>query len=160
RRALLEGDVEPLVVLSDMQLPDGSALDLLEEARRNRIGGEWIFLTGYGSVTDSVRALRLGAFDFLEKPCDQKRLDLVLAGAARSARAQRRLEEQADQQHQSYTVDAFVGRSTAAQRVREVLAKLLQVPFSALVIGGETGTGKGLATRILHYGGPRASGPL
>src|SRR5262245_11025269 len=87
RRALLEGDVEPLVVLSDMQLPDGSALDLLEEARRNRIGGEWIFLTGYGSVTDSVRALRLGAFDFLEKPCDQKRLDLVVAGAARSARA-------------------------------------------------------------------------
>ena len=160
RRALLGDDVEPLVVLSDMQLPDGSALDLLEEARRNRIGGEWIFLTGYGSVTDSVRALRLGAFDFLEKPCDQKRLDLVVAGAARSARAQRRLEEQADQQHQSYTVDAFVGRSTAAQRVREVLAKLLQVPFSALVIGGETGTGKGLATRILHYGGPRASGPL
>ena len=160
RRVLLDDDVAPLVVLSDMQLPDGSALDLLEEIRKRRRSGEWIFLTGYGSVADSVRALRLGAFDFLEKPCDQKRLDLVVAGAARSARAQRRLEEQADQQHQSYTIDAFVGRSEAAARVREVLGKLVQVPFSALVIGGETGTGKGLATRILHYAGPRADGPL
>ena len=44
--------------------------------------------------------------------------------------------------------------------MREVLRKLSQVPFSALVIGGETGTGKGLATRILHYSGPRAAGPL
>jgi DNA-binding NtrC family response regulator len=160
RRALLDGDLAPLVVLSDMQLPDGNALDLLEEVRRSRRGGEWILLTGYGGVADSVRALRLGAFDFLEKPCNQQRLDLVVAGAARSAEAQRRLEEQADQQHQSYTIDAFSGASPAAVHVREVLRKLTQVPFSALVIGGETGTGKGLATRILHYSGLRARGPL
>jgi DNA-binding NtrC family response regulator len=107
-----------------------------------------------------VRALRLGAYDFLEKPCDQKRLDLIVAGAARSARAQRQIAEAASQQHQSYPVDAFVGRSSAAAGVRDVLRKLSEVPFSALVIGGETGTGKGLATRILHYSGARTAGPL
>ena len=160
RRALLDDELAPLVVVSDMQLPDGSALDLLAEVRDRRGGGEWIFLTGYGSVADSVRALRLGAYDFLEKPCDQKRLDLIVAGAARSARAQRQLAEAASQQHQSYGVDAFVGRSAAAGNVRDVLRKLSEVPFSALVIGGETGTGKGLATRILHYSGSRAAGPL
>jgi two-component system response regulator AtoC len=161
RRALLDDDVAPLVVLSDMQLPDGNALDLLAEVReRAGGGGEWILLTAYGSVADSVRALRLGAYDFLEKPCDQKRLDLVVAGAARSARAQRQLAEQARQRHRSYSVDAFVGRSPAAGEVRAVLKKLCDVPFSALVIGGETGTGKGLATRILHYSGRRAAGPL
>jgi DNA-binding NtrC family response regulator len=160
RRALFEEELAPLVVVSDMQLPDGNALDLLAQVRERGGGGEWIFLTGFGSVADSVRALRLGAFDFLEKPCDQKRLDLVLAGAARSARARRQLDEQARQQHQSYPVDAFAGRSTRAAEVREVLRKLTQVPFSALVIGGETGTGKGLATRILHYSGQRAAGPL
>jgi len=53
-----------------------------------------------------------------------------------------------------------VGRSAAAAGVRDVLRKLCDVPFSALVIGGETGTGKGLATRILHYSGRRAEGPL
>ena len=160
RRALLDEDLEPLVVLSDMNLPDGNALDLLEEVRQHGRSGEWLFLTGYGTVADSVRALRLGAYDFLEKPCDQKRLDLVVSGAARSARAQRRLHDQAHQQHQSYIIDAFVGESSAAVATRDVLRKLTQVPFSALIIGGETGTGKGLATRILHYNGLRSSGPL
>ena len=161
RRALQDDELAPLVVVSDMQLPDGNALDLLNEVRDRRDGaGEWIFLTGYGSVADSVRALRLGAYDFLEKPCDQKRLDLIVAGAARSARAQRQIAEAASQQHQSFPVDAFVGRSSAAGGVREVLRKLSEVPFSALVIGGETGTGKGLATRILHYSGARTAGPL
>jgi two-component system response regulator AtoC len=160
RRTLLDDELAPLVVVSDMQLPDGNALDLLADVRERGSGGEWILLTGYGTVADSVRALRLGAYDFLEKPCDHKRLDLVIAGAARSARAQRQLDEQARQQHQSYSVDAFVGRSAGAEGVRTVLRKLCQVPFSALVIGGETGTGKGLATRVLHYSGRRAAGPL
>ena len=160
RRALLDEELAPLVVVSDMQLPDGNALDLLTTVRERGSRGEWILLTGYGTVADSVRALRLGAYDFLEKPCDQKRLDLVISGAARSARAQRQLDEQARQQYQSYSIDAFCGRSAAADEVRAVLRKLSQVPFSALVIGGETGTGKGLATRILHYSGRRAAGPL
>jgi DNA-binding NtrC family response regulator len=165
RRALLEDELAPLVVLSDMALPDGNALDLLEEVRTSgphgtTPGGEWILLTGYGTVADSVRALKLGAFDFLEKPCDQKRLDLVVAGAARSARAQRRVREQARQQNQAYPLAAFLGSSEAARRTRDVLAKLADVPFSALVIGGETGTGKGLAARILHGTGRRSQGPL
>ena len=115
RRALLDDELAPLVVLSDMQLPDGNALDLLADVRERSRGGEWIFLTGYGSVADSVRALRLGAYDFLEKPADQKRLDLVVAGAARSARAQRQIDEQALQQHQSYSIDAFIGRSARTE---------------------------------------------
>jgi two-component system response regulator AtoC len=160
RRALLDDGLAPLVVLSDMNLPDGNALDLLEAVREQRTPGEWIFLTGFGTVTDSVRALRLGAYDFLEKPCDQKRLDLVVAGAARSAQAQRRLEDQTSQQNRAYPVEAFVGSSKAAEEVREVIGKLVGVPFSALVIGGETGTGKGLVARILHYSGPRAAEPL
>ena len=160
RRLLSKDNLEPLVVLSDMSLPDGNALDLLESLRGDQAGagGEWIFLTGYGSVPDSVRALRLGAFDFLEKPCEQERLDLVMAGAARSAAAQRRLREESAQRRQG--PEAFAGRSAAARRVRDMLARLSQVPFSALVITGETGTGKGLAARILHHAGTRAHGPL
>jgi DNA-binding NtrC family response regulator len=160
RRLLLEEDRDPLVVLSDMSLPDGNALDLLESVRNEGRGGEWIFLTGFGTVADSVRALRLGAYDFLEKPCEPARLDLVVGGAARSARAQRRLDDETRHQGSLYTIDSFVGASPQAKEVRELLAKLCGVPFSALVIGGETGTGKGLAARILHHNGSRASGPM
>jgi two-component system response regulator AtoC len=160
RKALVEAGVAPLIVVSDMNLPDGNALDLLEEVRETSALGEWIFLTGFGTVADSVRALRLGAFDFIEKPCDPKRLDLVVAGAARSALAQRRLVDHANLRNRSYPIEAFVGHSKAAGEVREILTRLVSVPISALVIGGETGTGKGLATRILHYSGPRANAPL
>src|SRR5690554_1572557 len=77
RRLLTDEGLSPLVVISDMSLPDGNALDLLEELGGG--DGEWILLTGYGTVADSVRALRLGAFDFMEKPVDFSRLDLVVA---------------------------------------------------------------------------------
>ncbi len=160
RDALFTRTLEPLVVLSDMALPDGNALDLLEAGRDQSLGGEWVLLTAYGTVPDSVRALRLGAYDFLEKPCPHERLDLVVVGAARSARAQRRLHQQAAQRNLRYAPSALIGSSRATHEVRTLLHKLAQVPLSALVIGGETGTGKGLAARILHYSGRRASGPL
>ncbi len=160
RQLLIEKELSPLAVLSDMNLPDGNALDLLDEVRQRKTIGEWIFLTGYGSITDSVRALRLGAYEFLEKPVDFDRLDLVIAGAVRSARAQRRLRDQFSAQSQRYTPQGFVGHSAATQRTREILAKLAAAPFSALVITGETGTGKGVAARILHHSGPRHDAPL
>jgi len=160
RRLLLVRGLDPLVVLSDVNLPDGNGLDLLDEVRQHGGCGEWVFLTGYGEVPDSVRAIRLGAFDFLTKPCEQDRLDLVVNGAARGARAQRRLQYESENRSRRYAPNSFIGNSHAARTVRELLLKLTQVPFSALIITGETGTGKGLAARILHHAGPRAEGPL
>ncbi len=159
-RLLLERELDPLVVLSDMNLPDGNALDLLERVRARGLPSEWIFLTAYGGVPESVRALKLGAFDFLEKPCELERLELVVAGAARSARAQRRLRDETRARGSRYAPNAFIGHSPAAREAREMLTRLAGVPFSALLISGETGTGKGLAARILHHSGPRAAAPL
>jgi DNA-binding NtrC family response regulator len=160
RKIFDERESDPLVVLTDMSLPDGNALDLLESIHEKHPHAEWVFLTGYGTVPDSVRALRLGAFEFLEKPCDLERLDLVVAGAARSARAQRRLRDQSASESLKYRPQSFVGRSDAARKVRDMLARLGQVPFSALILTGETGTGKGLAARVLHHSGRNADGPM
>ena len=160
-RLLKVQSLDPLVVLSDMSLPDGNTLDLLEDLRTNYSStGEWIFLTAFGTVPDSVRALRLGAFDFIEKPFDRRRLDLLIAGAARSARAQNRLKAQSQKNTQQYSPDSFIGKSAQAKAVRQMLSKLTDVPFSALTITGETGTGKGLAARVLHHSGSRAEDPL
>ena len=153
--------LDPLVVLSDMSLPDGNTLDLLEDLRDNYGGtSEWIFLTAYGTVPDSVRALRLGAFDFIEKPFDRRRLDLLIAGAARSSRAQHRLKAQSRKYTQQYSPESFIGKSAQAKAVRQMLTKLTEVPFSALTITGETGTGKGLVARVLHHSGSRAEDPM
>lgn len=160
RRQLFDLELDPLVVLSDISLPDGNGLDLLDEVRQHGGRGEWVLLTGYGEVPDSVRAIRLGAFDFLTKPCEQDHLDLVISGAARGARARRRLHDESRDRARRYMPESFTGRSASARNVREMLTKLTQVPFSTLTITGETGTGKGLAARIVHHGGPRAEGPL
>jgi DNA-binding NtrC family response regulator len=160
RRMLHDERLDPLVVLADMSLPDGNSLDLLDWVRKAGLPGEWIFLTGYGSVPDSVRALRLGAFDFLEKPCNLDRLEVVIGGAARSARAQQQLRFQAEAGSRRYSPDSIIGGSPATRELRDLIVRLVEVPFSALVIGGETGTGKGLVARILHHSGPRRAGPL
>jgi len=160
RKVVLHDRFEPLVILADMSLPDGNALDLLEEAREAKLPGEWILLTGYGGVPDSVRALRLGAYDFLEKPCPISRLEIVIAGARRSAQAQRRLHSQTSDRSRRYSPASYTGSSAITKRTRDMIARLAEVPFSALIIGGETGTGKGLVARILHHSGPRAEGPM
>jgi two-component system, NtrC family, response regulator AtoC len=160
KNLLVKNRIEPLLILSDMNLPDGNALDFMEAMKKIVNYAEWLFLTGYGSVPDSVRALRLGAYDFLEKPCDLERLDLVVTSATRSASMRRRVIDQTKQGHRRFSPEAYVGHSQQAREIRQLLAKLTQVPFSALIIGGESGTGKGLTARILHYGGPRAQQPM
>jgi two-component system response regulator AtoC len=160
RERLVARSIQPHVVISDMSLPDGNALDLLEDIRELGQDGEWIFLTGYGTVPESVRALRLGAHNFLEKPCPMNRLDLVVAGATRTALAQQRLREEASRESRRYSPEAFLGSSAASESVRTMLKRLSRVPLNALVVGGETGTGKGLVARILHHSGTRSSGPL
>jgi two-component system response regulator AtoC len=160
RSRLIERGFDPLVTLADMTLPDGNSLDLLDSLRQQGQAGEWILLTGYGGVPESVRALHLGAYDFIEKPCNIDRLSAILNGARRSARAQRQLRDQRESRGQRYLPEAFVGRSQPAQDVRGLLSRLAEVPFSALIIGGETGTGKGLVARILHHSGSRAGGPM
>ncbi len=160
REQLFERALEPLVVISDMNLPDGHSLDLLEEVRNRSEGGGWVILTGYGTIPDSVRALRLGAFDFLEKPCPGDRLDLAVAGATRSERAQLRLRDEASTRTRRYPIDAYVGTSDAAKKLRGLLERLARVPLRAVILSGETGTGKGLAARILHHCGERSAGPM
>ena len=160
RHKLLKQKLEPLLIISDMNLPDGNGLDLLAEIKQVVDTSEWLFLTAYGSVPESVRALQLGAHDFLEKPCDLARLDLVVASALRSAQAQRHLQQQRSAQTQRYTVNAFIGSSEAAQNTRDMLDRLSNVAFSSLIISGETGTGKGLAAKILHHTGARSNTPF
>ena len=161
RRLLADSQIDPLVVVADMNLPDGSSLDLLGELKAKQIPvGEWVFLTAYGTIPDSVRALQLGANDFLEKPYEEARLDLAVTSAARCARAQRTLHDQSEEGSRRYSPERFVGASLKARETRQLLMRIAETDFSALIIQGATGTGKGLAARILHYSGCRASGPL
>ena len=114
RAQFVDRHLRPLVILADMNLPDGNSLDLIDELTNSAsITGEWILLTAYGSIPDSVRALQLGAQDFIEKPADDARLDMAVQRAARSAKAQRRLTFASASQAAKYSVEHFIGRSNS-----------------------------------------------
>ena len=160
KRLLIELGFSPAIVLSDMNLPDGNGLDFLEEARAAGSKSEWIFLSGYGTRQDIQRAAKLGALDFLAKPLDYQKLDLTIATANRGAKVRQRITDSTVTAARRFSPESYLGDSPQASHVRKLLTQLSIVPLTSILIGGETGTGKGLVAKILHYSGQRKEEPF
>ena len=156
-------DLDIDVLLTDVQMGRVGGMDVLETAGRVRPDVPVLVLTGHGSIDLAVEAMRKGAADFLTKPVDLDRLELLIARAARSRalmqeneRLRRELADAGDR-----TVDghSFLGDSPA---VRALLADVERIaPTTATVlIQGESGTGKELVAERIHAESKRAEGPL
>jgi DNA-binding NtrC family response regulator len=144
----------PDLVISDYQLPDGTALDLLSRLRGQDESVPWIVLTGHGSVELAVQAIKLGAENFLTKPV---RLDALLVIVQRTIETQKLRQKQlASRARRNLpTEDPFAGKSAVMRQLAEEAQRILPSDSSVL-IQGETGSGKGLLARWLHPHGPRA----
>jgi len=136
--------------LTDMRLPDGDGLDLVEWMQREAAGTPVAVITAHGSVETAVRALKLGAFDFVSKPLDLNDLRKLVTVALKLKGTS--LEETSGTQ-------GLIGTSPAIERVRELVAKVArsQAPVH---VSGESGTGKELVARMIHDAGPRQDGPF
>jgi two-component system response regulator PilR (NtrC family) len=139
------------LVLTDMRLPDGNGLDLVEWLGENRPGVPVAVITAHGNVEAAVRALKLGAFDFISKPLD-------LAALRKLITATLRLGESADETGRRATL-RMLGNSKPMQQLRAMIGKVSrsQAPVH---ISGDSGTGKELAARLIHESGPRMDGPF
>jgi two-component system response regulator PilR (NtrC family) len=137
--------------LTDMRLPDGDGLELVEWIQREVPGTPVAVITAHGSVETAVRALKLGAFDFVSKPLDVNDLRKLVTVALR-------LKSESLGQKGTAN-DALVGRSPAIERVRAMVGKVArsQAPVH---ISGDSGTGKELVARMIHETGPRRDGPF
>ncbi len=135
--------------LTDMQLPDGNGLDLVEWMQTNAADTPVAVITAHGNVELAVRALKLGAFDFVSKPLDLADLRKLVSTAIRLRAA--------DETPRGGS--ALVGESIAMQHVNELIAKVArsQAPVH---ICGESGTGKELVAHLIHDSGPRSAGPF
>jgi two-component system response regulator PilR (NtrC family) len=137
--------------LTDMRLPDGDGLDLLEWMTTHCPGVPCAVITAHGNVESAVRALKLGAFDFVSKPLDLGVLRRIVATALKLS--------QTDGGVSTRTGTQLIGQAPAMERLREMILRVArsQAPVH---ISGESGTGKELVARMIHGSGPRAEGPF
>ncbi len=155
-------------VITDMRLPDGFGMELLQDLRDQQRKERCVVMTAYGSAENAVEALRAGAFDYLTKPVDLKQFRSVVASAIQGTggvpapRAARtpggRQSGTVDAQASSSALDRLVGESAAIRNVKQRVAKVAR-GMAPVLIHGESGTGKELVAQALHASSQRADGP-
>jgi len=155
------------LVLLDLELPDGHGLDLLRELRSERQDSvAVVIITGAATLTGAVEAMRLGATDYLAKPEDMQETLLAVEKAMLRAEDQR----SGFYARQRHSRDAnswqWIGDGVAAQRLRQGIARVAAVmqreveSLPAVLLVGETGSGKNMAARLLHSSSPRREDPF
>jgi len=147
------GDRRPDAVLLDIKMPEMDGLTVLGKLRERGYDMPVLVISGHGDISTAVEAIRLGAYDFFEKPLQRERVLLSLGNAIDSHRL--RTENRALKP----PVEELVGEAAAMQQLRETIAKAAPTPATVLITG-ESGTGKELVARALHAGSPRSSKPL
>jgi DNA-binding NtrC family response regulator len=147
------------LVLTDLALAHGSGLDVLAHARQEQPGVPVVFLTGRGTIDDAVRAMKLGAFDFLQKPLDAERLVLTVEKATDAGRLQREAFLFRRERALRGITRPMVGESPAMRVLEDQIARLAATDTTVLIVG-ESGTGKELVARALHEASTRAARPF
>jgi len=136
--------------LTDMQLPDGNGLELVEYIAEYRSDLPVAMITAFGSMDTAISALKAGAFDFLQKPIDLEHLRKLVESALKITD----LSDNGDQ-----TQASLLGDSAAMETLRGQIKKLARSQ-APIYVSGESGSGKEVAARLMHALGPRSSGPF
>ena len=147
----------PDVVLLDLQLPDADGLTALEQLRSK--GASVILLTGHGDIQTAVRAMQLGAENFLTKPVDMPHLAAAVARIAEKARLRRQNERLSAGVVGADDLEGL-GVSTGMQDLAHQVKLLAASDRTTVLLTGESGSGKGWVARMVHRFSPRAAGPF
>jgi DNA-binding NtrC family response regulator len=143
------------VVITDIRMPDLEGLDLLRELQGLEGSPTVITITGFGSIENAIRAVKLGAYDYLCKPFDIEQVSLVVERAVRERRLRTEVATLRREVQRPYRLGNLVGASEPMRDVLEMVRRLSQSTASVLITG-ESGTGKELVARALHYNSTRA----
>lgn len=147
------------VAVADVRLSQGNGFDLLRYVDDNNLSTAVIMFTGYGTIEDAVRAIKMGAFDYVTKPISDEEVNLTVE---RALQHQRLLEENnrlRRQLNMSFQLDNFVCQDAKMQRVLDMI-RIIAGTDSTALITGESGTGKTLVARAIHMNSPRAGKPF
>jgi DNA-binding NtrC family response regulator len=150
---------EPDVVLLDLQLPEMSGLEVLKNIRERCPACEVIMLTGHGSIDTAIESIRIGAFDYVVKPCPLAELELRIQRAIERQSLRRRTSLLERGLTPSDPGSSLVGESPEFRRLLALVDRVAPTD-STVLISGETGSGKEMIAKLLHARSPRRSRPF
>jgi two-component system response regulator AtoC len=150
----------PDLITLDVKLPDMTGIDVLSELRNRNVQIPVIVITAFGVVDDAVRSLKLGAYDFIEKPINFEKLENAVHNALETRRLRTEVARTHEIQRNEFSVDRIVGISAHIRDVRELTKRVAGSEASTILIQGESGTGKDLVAHAIHYESSRRDLPF
>jgi DNA-binding NtrC family response regulator len=150
----------PDLLLLDYRLPDMTGLQILEQVRKENPEVSVVMMTAYGTVETAVQAMKLGAFDYLTKPVNLDELVVVVERALEATQLRREVHRLRNENRELYGKVELIGKSKAMQEVFALVQKIAASQASTVLLEGESGTGKNVIAKAIHYGSPRADHPF
>ena len=148
------------LVLLDYRLPDGDGLSVLKKIKERTPDTLVIMLTAVSNIDTAVEAMKQGAYHYANKPFNLDEIAILVEKALETTHLRREVRTLRATQAQPYSFDRIVGESPALLAVKALLKKVASSPASTVLLTGESGTGKDLAAKAIHYNSSRASKPF
>jgi DNA-binding NtrC family response regulator len=160
-QGIKEFDTEqPAVVLLDINLPDGSGLDALHEIKRRQPDSVVIMVTSEVIIENTIAALRGGAYDFISKPISLEELQVTIRNGTEAQSLRKEVRTIRRERARQFSFDQIIGESKALREVIQLGKKVAESEVSSVLLQGESGTGKDLVAKAIHYASRRANQPF
>src|SRR3989442_870134 len=147
-------------VLLDINLPDASGLEVLRKIRQRQPDAVAIMITANVLVDETIAALRGGAYDFIGKPINLEELHVAIRNGIEASRLRREVNLFRRERAQQFSFDQIIGESPAMREMLSIARRVAESEVSSVLLQGESGTGKDLVAKAIHYQSNRSQGPF